>query len=395
MKKIFVLFFIFLTVSGRTPGQGKPEKVQPVFQTLIFPLQPKHAHASSMVSLPNGDILAAWYQGSGEREANDVKIMGARLKKGSQSWSDPFVMADTRDIPDCNPVLFLSSHHKLFLFWIAVQAHKWEYSLLRCKTSVNYLDSIEPVWSWQDDILFTPDDHFAEEVASKFKQVPETKNGTASFGPRYGDKIIEASRDQAKRSLGWMTRIKPLALKNGRLLLPLYSDGFSMSMIALSDDDGETWRNSLPIVGRGNVQPALVQKKDGHVIAYMRDNGDDPNRVQVSESADSGFSWTAAQKINIPNTASVELIVLQDGRWAFIGDDEDDGRYRLSIYLSGDEGKTWMWKRTLEDEQKGKGSFSYPCIIQTADGLLHISYSYSLDKKGESIKYVVADPQSL
>jgi predicted neuraminidase len=88
------------------------------------------------------------------------------------------------------------------------------------------------------------------------------------------------------------------------------------------------------------------------------------------------------------------LMVLQDGRWAFIGDDEDDGRYRLSIYLSDDEGKTWRWKRTLEDEQKGKGSFSYPCIIQTSDGLLHISYSYSMDKKGESIKYVVADPNS-
>jgi predicted neuraminidase len=393
MKKIILLFFIsIITVAGI--AQTKLEKVQPVFQTLIFPSQPQHAHASSIVSLPNGDILATWYQGSGEREANDVKIMGARLRNGSKAWSEPFVMADTRDIPDCNPVLYVNSHHKLFLFWIAVQAHKWEYSLLRCKTSINYLDSISPVWNWQDDILFTPDDHFAEEVAAKFKQLPETKNGTASFGPRYGDKIIEAGRDQSKRSLGWMTRIKPLQLKNGRILLPLYSDGFSMSMIAISDDDCETWHPSLPIVGRGNVQPALVQKKDGNIIAYMRDNGEDPNRVQVSESTDSGFSWTTAQKINIPNTASVELILLQDGRWAFVGDDEDDGRYRLSIYLSDDEGKTWKWKRALEDEQKGKGSFSYPCIIQTADGLLHISYSYSMDKKGESIKYVVADPKS-
>ncbi len=394
MKKIVLLFFIS-PITLVAIAQTKLEKVQTVFQSLIFPPQPKHAHASSIVSLPNGDILATWYQGSGEREANDVKIMGARLRNGSKTWSEPFIMADTRDIPDCNPVLFLNAHNKLFLVWIAVQAHKWEYSLLRYKTSVNYLDSIAPVWNWQDDILFTPDDRFAEEVAAKFKLLPETKNTTASFGPRYGDKIIEASRDQAKRSLGWMTRIKPLQLKTGRILLPLYSDGFSMSMIAISDDDGETWRNSLPIVGRGNVQPALVQKKDGNIIAYMRDNGEDPNRVQVSESADTGFSWTAAQKINIPNTASVELIVLQDGRWAFVGDDEDDGRYRISMYLSDDEGKTWKWKRSLEDEQKGKGSFSYPCIIQTKDGLLHITYSYSLDKKGESIKYIVVDPKEI
>ena len=209
MKKKIPLFLICLIVSVCTIAQTKLEKVQAVFQTLIFPPQPKHAHASSIVSLPNGDILATWYQGSGEREANDVKIMGARLRNGSKTWSDPFVMADTRDIPDCNPVLYLNSHHKLFLFWIAVQAHKWEYSLLRYKTSINYLDSISPVWNWQDDILFTPDDRFAEEVSSKYKQLPESKNGTASFGPRYGDMIIQASREQVKRSLGWMTRINP------------------------------------------------------------------------------------------------------------------------------------------------------------------------------------------
>ncbi|HTS45142.1 MAG TPA: sialidase family protein, partial [Puia sp.] len=167
------------------------------------------------------------------------------------------------------------------------------------------------------------------------------------------------------------------------------------SLIAISDDDGSEWYPSLPIVGRGNVQPALVQKKNGNIMAYMRDNGDEPNRVQVSESADNGYSWSAAQKTNIPNEASVEILALKDGRWLFVGDDEDDGRYRLSMYLSDDEGKTWKWKRTLENVPKGEGSFSYPCLIQTGDGMIHISYSYSLGKKGESIKYVVIDPKSI
>jgi len=49
----------------------------------------------------------------------------------------------------------------------------------------------------------------------------------------------------------------------------------------------------------------------------------------------------------------------------------------------------------LENVPNGKGSFSYPCLIQTADGLLRISYSYSLEKKGESIKYVVVDPKTI
>ena len=56
-----------------------------VFETLIFQPQEKHVHGSSIVSLPSGDMLAAWFQGSGERTADDVKIMGARLVKGSKN----------------------------------------------------------------------------------------------------------------------------------------------------------------------------------------------------------------------------------------------------------------------------------------------------------------------
>jgi len=392
--RLFLLItstFLFREIQA----QPATEKAPKVFQTLIFPMQPQHTHGSSIVSLPNGDVLAAWFQGSGERTADDVKIMGARLKKGSQVWSAPFLMADTYGLPDCNPVLFLNNHNKLFLVWIAVQAHKWECSILRYRISENYNTDGAPVWNWQDNILLAPNDSFATETAIKFKQLTKNTSGSGSYAPRYDDMIIEASKDFAKRSIGWMTRIKPLKLANDRILLPLYSDGFNMSMVAISDDDGTTWQASLPIVGRGNVQPALVQKKNGNIVAYMRDNGDAPSKVQMSESMDKGYSWSAAQKTNIPNEASVELIVLKDGRWAFVGDDEDDGRYRLSLYLSDDEGQTWKWKRTLENDEQKSGRFSYPCLIQTADGLLHISYSYSVGKEGESIKYVVVDPKAI
>ncbi len=392
-KFFLVIFSTFLF--GEMQAQPATEKAPEVFQTLIFPMQPQHTHGSSIVSLPNGDVLAAWFQGSGERTADDVKIMGARLKKGAKVWSAPFLMADTYDLPDCNPVLFLNNHNKLFLVWIAVQAHRWECSILRYRISENYNTDGVPIWNWQDNILLAPNDSFATETAHKFKQLTKNTSGSGSYAPRYDDMIIEASNDFAKRSVGWMTRIKPLKLANGRILLPLYSDGFNMSMVAISDDDGDTWHPSLPIVGRGNVQPALVQKKNGNIVAYMRDNGDAPSKVQTSESADNGYSWSAAQKTNIPNEASVEIIVLRDGRWAFVGDDEDDGRYRLSLYLSDDEGQTWKWKRTLENDEQKNGRFSYPCLIQTDDRLLHITYSYSVGKEGESIKYVVVDPKAI
>lgn len=395
MKKQYLCIILLFPWYVFVAAQPAQEKVTTAFETLIFPMQQQHTHGSSIVALPNGDLLAAWFQGSGERTADDVKIMGARLKKGTRTWSLPFLLADTYGLPDCNPVLFLNNHNKLFLVWIAVQAHRWECSILRYRTATNYGDTGAPVWNWQDNILLAPNDSFANETAAKFKQLPPSTSTSASYAPGYDNMIIDASHDLAKRSTGWMTRIKPLKLASGRILLPLYSDGYNMSLVAMSDDDGTTWRASLPIVGRGNVQPALAVKKNGSIAAFMRDNGDEPARVQVSESADNGYSWSAAQKSAIPNEASVELLVLQDGRWAFVGDDEDDGRYRLSLYVSNDEGKTWGWKRALENVPPGDGSFSYPCIIQTEDGLLHITYSYSPKKMGESIKYVEIDPKTI
>lgn len=392
-------FALLLPLGLLTPSpveaQSAPKATPVKTETLVFPEQEEHTHGSSLVKLPNGDMLVAWFQGSGERTADDVRIMGARLPKGETQWSKPFLMADTPHIPDCNPVLFLNHEKKLFLVWIAVQANQWEQSILRVRTSTDYTGNAAPAWSWQDNILLKPDERFASEVKAKLNAMPEHPIGWAGYAPQYDRMIIEAATDPVKRSIGWMTRIKPLLLGNGRIVLPLYSDGYNFSLMALSDDDGATWLPSLPLVGRGPIQPAVVQKKDGRLVAYLRDSGDYPPRVQVSESTDGGRSWTAAIKSDIPNTASVELLVLQDGRWAFVGNDLVDGRYRLGLFLSDDEGQSWKWKTYLENKGKEQGGYSYPCLIQAQDGLLHITYSYHADKRRKSIKYVVVDPKNI
>lgn len=391
MKKLISL--LILSVAFKAGLFAQSEAI--LQQTIIFPPQEKHVHGSSIVSLPNGDFLAAWFQGSGERTSDDVQIMGARLKKGEKIWSAPFPMADTPDIPDCNPVLFLNAQGKLFLVWIAVQANIWEHSILRFRTSINYNGNAAPEWNWQDNILLKPDNKFAEEIEKKFKDLPPNSAGWAGYAPKYDDMIIEASKSLPKRSIGWMTRIKPLLMENGRIVLPLYSDGYNLSMMAISEDNGTTWKPGLPVVGRGPIQPAVILKKNGNLVAYMRDSGDEPTRVHVSESSDKGLSWTATQKTDIPNTASVELLVLKDGKWAFLGNDIDDGRYQLSLRISDDEGKTWKWKIFIENDLSKKGGYSYPSLIQTGDGMLHMTYSHHPEKSKKSIKHVIVDPRKI
>lgn len=389
MKIFLPLFLLLLSISAAFAQNNVVKQ-----QMLIFPQQEKHVHGSSIVSLPNGDFLVAWFQGSGERTADDVRIMGARLKKDAKNWSEPFLLADTPHIPDCNPVLFLNAQGKLFLVWIAVQANLWEQSILRTRTTMDYNGDGAPNWTWQDNILLKPDDKFASEIEQKFKNLPANHSGWAGYAPRYDNMIMEAAKDPVKRSIGWMTRIKPLIMENGRIILPLYSDGYNLSMTAISEDHGTTWRPGLPIVGRGPIQPALGIKKNGNLVALMRDSGDPPTRVHYSESADHGESWTATQKTDIPNTASVEFLVLNDGKWALLGNDIDDGRYELSLRISADEGKTWK-RGWIENDSSKKGGYSYPSLIQTADGLLHMTYSYHPEKGKKSIKYVVVDPKRL
>ena len=395
MKHQFLISIVFLLISFISYSQSRNAKNGIVSEEFIFPLQSEHTHGSSIVELPNGDLLAVWFQGSGERTADDVRIMGSRQKKGTQTWCTPFVAADTKGIPDCNPVLFLNKKGKLFLFWIAVLANKWEDAVLRYKTSQNYSGDGSPIWEWQDNIFLKPDNKFVTEVEKKFKEMPDSQAGWASYAPKYDDMIKEASKDLLKRSLGWMTRIPPITLQSGRILLPLYSDGLNFSIVAISDDDGTTWRPSLPIVGRGPIQPALAVKRNGDIVAYMRDSGDAPARVHKSISTDNGESWSLSQKTDIPNEASVEILVLNDGKWIFLGNDINDGRYKLSLFISDDEGATWKWKDLVEYQADKNGSFSYPCLIQTKDGMLNITYSYRVAEDKKSIKHVVIDPKRI
>jgi len=258
---------------------------------LIFPLQEQHCHSSSVIECPNGDLLCCWFQGSGERESADVVVRGARLKKGAAAWSEPFPMADTPNYPDCNPVLFVDGHQELWMFWIAVMSERWEDSLLRFRKAKDYQNDGAPAWYWQDDLLLKPGKEFADTLEKGYKSLCGAVPGLCTdFGGHTtppAAQLVNAARDLSKTQRGWMTRTHPLTLPSGRILLPLYSDGFYVGLMALSDDQGQSWRPSAPIPGALQNQPTIVRKRNGDLVAYLREEGDYRKRVLRSVSTDS------------------------------------------------------------------------------------------------------------
>jgi predicted neuraminidase len=367
---------------------------KPLYESqLLFPPERWHNHGSCIVELPNGDLLVCWFNGSGERTADDVKVEGMRKRKGAKTWSGRFLMADTAGFPDCNPCMFVDPQGRLWLMWIAVIANEWHTSLLRYQIAERPAGTGAPRWTHSDILILKPGDEFVEMVA---KQCDEDEKRIDRILPperrqeglAYLAERRKNAADKYFRRMGWMTRVHPFVLDGKRIIVPLYSDGFDFSIMAISDDGGKTWQASRPLVSLGGVQPSLVQKRDGTLVAYMRDNGPPPKRVLRSESRDGGMSWSPVVDDDLPNPGSgLEVIRLQNGRWAMVCNDTEQGRHRLAVLLSDDEGKSWKWKRYLENDPPGAGSYSYPSIIQAQDGTIHVTYSWSQPGKGSCIKY--------
>lgn len=291
-------------------------------------------HASTLVELPDGELLAAWYAGS-EEGAPDVAELGARLAKGATAWSKPQVLVDTPGKSDGNPVLHVDRLGRVWMFYVTMEGMRrlrWAGCPLKCRVS---------------------------------------EDSGHTFGP---ERILHAE-------YGWMDRNKPIYLANGNLLLPLYDERNWTSFMLISPDDGATWERSQILAGKGgNIQPTVVQLSDGSLLALMR-TGSRHHRLWKATSRDNGRTWTPPVETDLPNPDSAcDMVRLSDGHLVLVFNETAHGRTPLTVALSTDEGRSWTHKRNLET---ARGEYSYPAVIQTRDGLIHVTYTY----RRKSIKH--------
>src|SRR5688572_7826841 len=264
---------------------------------LIFPLEHWHNHGSCIVETPGGDLIVCWFHGSGERTADDVKIEGARRRKGAAEWGPRFTMADTPGYPDTNCCMFIDPRQRLWLLWPTILANEWHTALMKYRISSRYEEDGPPRWDANEVLHITPGPEFEQTVN---KALEGLEAGLANEPPlkrellkAYAARTRKNAGDKLFRRLGWMTRAHPFVLDGRRLIVPLYSDGFSFSLMAITDDWGATWKTSTPLVGGGNIQPSIVKKRDGSLYTLMRDNGPAPKRLHASTSRDRGETWDA------------------------------------------------------------------------------------------------------
>jgi predicted neuraminidase len=319
-----LLFPTALVISGKSDMPSFRSEL--IFEPDSLAAYPS-CHASTIVELPDGELLAAWFAGSREG-ANDVTELGSRLAPGARVWSKPQIIVDTPGKPDGNPVLHLDRKGRVWIFYVTKENDRrpqWAQCPLKCRVSTD---------------------------------------GGRTFGP---ERMLH-------QELGWMDRNKPIYLANGYLLLPIYDERDWTSLMFISPDDGATWFPSQRNVGTGgNIQPTVVQLSDGSLLALMR-TGSNHHRLWKSVSHDDGRTWTPPEETELPNPNSAcDLVRLSNGHLVLAFNDSTMGRTPLTVALSTDEGRSWPRRRNLET---ARGEYFYPAIIRTRDGMIHVTYTY-------------------
>jgi predicted neuraminidase len=202
-------------------------------------------------------------------------------------------------------------------------------------------------------------------------------------------------RDPEQLTAGILGPIKnkPIQLADETILAGTSVESYKAwaCWVERSKDDGATWSRFGPIAVPGKpygiIQPTMFSTKDGRVAMLCRSRG--IGRICRSESSDAGQSWTPAALLDLPNPNSgIDAVRTGEGALFLVYNHTERGRSPLNLGLSRDDGQSWKMVQTLEDQP---GEYSYPAIIQTQDGRLHITYTWQRTR----IKHVVVDPMAV
>jgi predicted neuraminidase len=316
-------------------GQAGLVKAEFIYQEAPFP----QCHASTIAEASQG-LVAAWFGGTREGHP-DVGIWSARLDGGK--WTSPKqvavgVQADHSRQPCWNPVLFQPKAGPLMLFYKVGPSPQLWWGMVQISSDGG------KTWSGR-------------------RRLPP-----GILGP---------------------IKNKPVQLADGQILCPTSTEDKGWRVhFESTKDGGVTWQATKPVNDGKEIaaiQPTILTYRDGRLQALIRSRQD---RIAEVWSSDGGKSWGRMTLTNLPNPNSgIDALTLRDGRQLLVYNHTARGRWPLNVAVSPD-GRKWQAALVLENEP---GEYSYPAVIQTADGLVHITYTWNRQR----VKHVVVDPNTL
>lgn len=312
-----------------------------IFEKAPFP----SAHASTIVETPQG-LVAAWFGGTAERNP-DVEIWISRHEAGR--WLPPVkvadgVQADGKRHPCWNPVLFQPANGPLLLFYKVGPSPSTWWGLVRTSSDGGR--------TWSAAIALPPG------ILGPIRAKP------VELSP--GVLLAGSSTENA----GWV----------------VHMERFSGAWTADALSSPGSWQKTAPLNSPdefGAIQPTIVVHSPKALQILNRSR---QSVITEAWSKDGGETWGRMTATQLPNpSAGIDAVRLSNGKVLLVYNPTTRGRNKLQVSSSPD-GKAWTPVVMLEDSP---GEYSYPAMIQTRDGRVHVTYTW----KRQLIKHVVLDIQ--
>ncbi|GAA1855877.1 sialidase family protein [Brevibacterium marinum] len=336
----------------------------------IIPTDRRSNHAPSILDLPEGRLLAAWFGGSDEGN-KDIDVLVSDFDPSTAAWSESRAVTHDEIRSDQNPGLFRAPDGRV---WLVYTSQSSRQSGIPETFNLQHTSVVKAVCSEDDGATWTE---------------PET--------------LFDRE--------GTFCRQPIQVLSDGRWIHPQWlcfdddsKNGSDQPVLQISEDAGSAWRQVEFPDAAGRVHPNVVELAPGRLVCLFRSRFAD--WVYISRSEDGGDTWTEPEATEIPNNnAGLSAFLLPSGMLALVSNEHQIAqrpaevvwpyeRMRIVIAVSDDEGRTWPVRRVIEpgDGFAGEGNLrsnrrqEYPHGIVDSEGLIHVVYAYSSRR---AIRHVV------
>ena len=368
----------------------------PARRSALLPSRTVQCHAANLMPLGNGDLACVWFAGTQEG-LSDISVHISLLPRGGERWTEARRLDDDPTRSEQNPILFPAPDGRLWLLYTSQRSGNQDTAVVRFRTSLD----LGRTWSAPATLI---------EDAGTFVRQP-----------------LHVRQDGA-----WLLPVFHCRARPGER----WTGSFDTSAVMISRDEGATWSHHDVPDSIGAVHMNIVPAGGGELLALYRSRFAD--WIHVSRSRDGGETWSAPMPTALPNNnSSIQATALADGRIAVvynassaaiatgrrenlyddIADEEATTTDRraaplpeparsafwgaprapLCLAISADAGRTWSqpieldtsdgYCMTNNSRDRLNRELSYPSIKQTADGRVHVAYTYFR----QAIKYVVLE----